>query len=174
MRVLPSGIHHEIRSSNRTARSLARAISLRNFTSLPLRLTRSISRHMINSALFDRRYGKGAFDRLRSMLDDPTLTYEGIAKNLGLTKQRIGQLAADFGLDGRQREHERVVCRSPRITRKNYPPAIAAVVRKIMRSGFQVQPYNSMQRTPPRVGRAITEDGACERLALQHSSSQGP
>jgi hypothetical protein len=66
---------------------------------------------MINSALFDRRYGKGAFERLRSMLDDPTLTYERIAKNLGLTKQRIGQLAKDFGVDGRQREHERIVRR---------------------------------------------------------------
>jgi hypothetical protein len=34
-----------------------------------------------------------------------TVIYEDIGKNLGLTKQRIGQLAKDFGVDGRQREH---------------------------------------------------------------------
>jgi hypothetical protein len=31
---------------------------------------------MVSPARFDRRYGKGAFERLRSMLDDPTFTYE--------------------------------------------------------------------------------------------------
>jgi hypothetical protein len=33
------------------------------------------------------------------MLADPAFAYERIAKNLGLTKQRIGQLAKDFGVD---------------------------------------------------------------------------
>src|SRR5438034_984592 len=80
---------------------------------------------------FDRRHGKGAFARLCSMLADPTVTYERIAKNLGLTKQRIGQLAKDFGVDGRQREHERIVRREPRVINEEYPPAIRAVVRKI-------------------------------------------
>lgn len=56
---------------------------------------------MINPVLFECRYGKGAFDRLRSMLNDSTVAYERIAKTLGLTKQRIGQLANDLGVDGR-------------------------------------------------------------------------
>jgi hypothetical protein len=55
------------------------------------------------------------------MLADPTVTYERIAKNLGLTKQRIGQLAKNFGVDGRQREHERIVRREPRVINKEYP-----------------------------------------------------
>jgi hypothetical protein len=55
---------------------------------------------MPSQRLFDCRYGKGAFARLRSMLDDPTVAYEHIAKNLGLTKQRIGQLL--FASSGRR------------------------------------------------------------------------
>jgi hypothetical protein len=43
---------------------------------------------VVSKRLFNRRYGKGAFARLRSMLADPTVIYEHIAKNLGLTKQR--------------------------------------------------------------------------------------
>jgi len=70
---------------------------------------------MVIEQRFDCRYGKGALDRLRSMLDDPTVTYKRIAKNLGLTKQRVAQLAKDFGVDGRQREHERTVRRWPRV-----------------------------------------------------------
>ena len=61
---------------------------------------------MVIEQRFDRRHGKGAFLRLCAMLADPAVTYERIAKNLGLTKQRIGQLAKDFRIDGRQREHE--------------------------------------------------------------------
>jgi len=94
---------------------------------------------------FDRRHGKGAFARLCSMLADPTVTYERIAKNLGLTKQRIGQLAKDFGVDGRQREHERIVRREPRVINEEYPPAIRAVVHKIRRSGIHVIPCDLLQ-----------------------------
>jgi hypothetical protein len=79
---------------------------------------------MINSVLFDRCYGKGAFDRLRSMLEDPTVPYEHIAKNIGLTKQRIGQLAKDFGVDGRKRERERISRRPPFVTKDDYPSAV--------------------------------------------------
>ncbi len=75
------------------------------------------------------------------MLADPTVTYERIAKNLGLTKQRIGQLAKDFGVDGRQREHERIVRREPRVIKVDYPPGVRAVIDKIRRSGNQVTPY---------------------------------
>ena len=53
---------------------------------------------MTSPSRFDRTHGKGAFLRLCSMLADPTVTYERIAKNLGLTKQRIGQLDKNFGV----------------------------------------------------------------------------
>jgi len=85
-------------------------------------------------------HGIGAFARLRSMLADPAFAYERIAKNLGLTKQRIGQLAKDFGVDGRQREHEGIVRREPRVINKEYPPDIRAIVHKIRRSGIEVIP----------------------------------
>ena len=113
---------------------------------------------MVNKRLFDRRYGKGAFGRLRSMLADPTITYERVAKNLGLTKQRIGQLAKDFGVDGRQREYERIVRREPRIIKKfrQYPSEIQAVMDKLMRAGLRVAPYNSPQpSTPNRVRTSL-------------------
>src|SRR4030095_6937867 len=97
---------------------------------------------MISPARFDRTHGKGTFARLRSMLAEPTITYERIAKNLGLTKQRIGQLAKDFGVDGRQREYERIVRREPRIIKKfkEYPSEIQAVMDKLMRAGLRVAP----------------------------------
>jgi hypothetical protein len=106
---------------------------------------------MPNKRLFDRRYGEGAFGRLRSMLAGPTITYERIAKNLGLTKQRIGQLAKDFGVDGRQREYERIVRREPRIIKKfkEYPSDIRAVMNKLRRAGLRVAPYNSPQPSMP-------------------------
>jgi hypothetical protein len=108
---------------------------------------------MPGTYLFERRYGKGALAHLRSMLDDPTVTYERIAKNLGLTKQRIGQLAKDFGVDGRQRERERIVRRDPRVIKLAYPPGVRSVVNKIRRSG-QVTPY--VFPPQPRAARTAT------------------
>jgi hypothetical protein len=59
---------------------------------------------MTSPARFDRRHGKGAFLRLRSMLDDPQFAYQHIANKFGLTRQYIAQLANELGIDGRQRE----------------------------------------------------------------------
>ena len=97
------------------------------------------------------------------MLNDSTVPYERIAtargvrpapldaKNLGLTKQRIGQLAKDFGVDGRQRERERIVRRELRVIRFPYPPDVRAVIGKIRRSGVRVRPYVfPPQRRKPR------------------------
>ena len=108
---------------------------------------------MVIQHRFDRRYGKGAFACLRSMLDDPTLRYECIAKKLGLTKQRIGQLAKDFGVDGRKREQERWSRRQPHIVKpfKEYPSDIRAVMNKLSRAGLRVTPYNSPQPSRPNL-----------------------
>src|SRR6266498_5305931 len=126
---------------------------------------------MISPARFDRIHGKGAFLRLCSMLADPAFAYEHIAKNLGLTKQRIGQLAKDFGVDGRQREHERIVRREPRVINKEYPRDIRAVVHKIRRSGIQVIPYDSLH-SDRRAWRSQRKNSVCERRLLQHSTAQ--
>jgi hypothetical protein len=42
---------------------------------------------------FGRFHGKGAFARLRSMLDDPQCAYQRIASKFGVTRQYIAQLA---------------------------------------------------------------------------------
>jgi hypothetical protein len=106
---------------------------------------------MISPARFDRVHGKGAFARLRSMLADPTITYERIANKIGLTRQRIGQLANELGINGRQRERVRLSRREPRIIKKfkEYPSEIRAVMNKLRRAGLRVAPYNSPQPSMP-------------------------
>ena len=53
---------------------------------------------MVNKRLFDRRYGEGAFARLRSMLGDPGFAYQHIGNKFGLTRQYIAQLANELVL----------------------------------------------------------------------------
>jgi hypothetical protein len=59
---------------------------------------------VVNKRLFDRRYGKEAFARLRSMLGDPGFAYQHIGNKFGLTRQYIAQLANELGINGRQRQ----------------------------------------------------------------------
>jgi hypothetical protein len=101
---------------------------------------------MFNKRLFDRRYGRGAFDdRLRLMLDDPRFAYQHIANKFGVTRQYVAQLAARLGIDGMrrrgQRERLRMLHREPRVIRAEYPPAIRSVIDQIRRSGIPVRPY---------------------------------
>jgi hypothetical protein len=100
---------------------------------------------MFNKRLFDRRYGKGAFDRLRTMLGDSESAYQDIADKFGITRQHVAQLATSFGINGmrrrRQRERLRMLHREPRVIRAEYPPSIRAVINKIRRSGCRVTPY---------------------------------
>jgi len=106
---------------------------------------------MINSALFDRRYGNGAFARLHSMLDDAAFTYQQIANKFGLTRQSIALLANELGFKGRQRERVRLLRREPRIIKqfKEYPSDVRAVKNKLRRAGLRVTPYNSPQPSMP-------------------------
>jgi hypothetical protein len=94
---------------------------------------------MLSKDLFDRRYGKGAFNRLRSMLDDPRFTYQHIANKFGLTRQYIALRANEFGINGRQRERVRFSRHEPRIIKKfeEYPSDIRAVMNKLRQAGFQ-------------------------------------
>jgi hypothetical protein len=106
---------------------------------------------MFSKHLFDRRYGKGAFDRLRSMLDDPQFAYQDIANKFGVTRQYIAQLANELGINGRQRQHQRTLRRGPHVIKNFdvYPRDIQAVMHKIRRAGLRVTPYNSPQPSLP-------------------------
>jgi hypothetical protein len=65
---------------------------------------------------FDHFHGKGAFVRLRSMLNDPRFAYQQIANKFGFTRQYIAQLAKGLGVDGtRRRQCERVLHRQLRV-----------------------------------------------------------
>jgi hypothetical protein len=96
-------------------------------------------------ARFDRRRGKGAFARLRSMLNDSQFAYQQIANKFGFTRQYIARLAKQLGIDGhqrrRQRERLRMLRREPRVIKIDYPVGIQAVIDKIRRRGIQVTPY---------------------------------
>jgi hypothetical protein len=110
---------------------------------------------MINSALFDRRYGNGAFARLHSMLDDAAFTYQQIANKFGLTRQSIALLANELGFKGRERERVRLSRREPHIIKKfeEYPSEIRAVMNRLSRAGLRVTPYNSPQPSTPNLLR---------------------
>jgi hypothetical protein len=114
---------------------------------------------MINSALFDRRYGNGAFARLHSMLDDAAFTYQQIANKFGLTRQSIALLANELGFKGRERERVRLSRREPHIIKKfrQYPSEIRAVMNKLRQAGFQVAPYNSPQASIPNLFRTSSK-----------------
>ena len=90
---------------------------------------------------FDHFHGKGAFVRLRSMLNDPRFAYQHIANKFGFTRQYIAQLANELSINGRRRQRKRSSRREPRSIKLEYPPSIRAVINKIRRSGNQVSPY---------------------------------
>jgi hypothetical protein len=108
---------------------------------------------MPNQRLFDSRHGKRAFVRLRSMLNNPRLTYHQIGSKFGLPRQRIARIATELAISGKQRQRERLSRRGPRIRFKEYPSGIRAVINKIRRAGLRVTPYNSPQRTVPNLVR---------------------
>jgi hypothetical protein len=106
---------------------------------------------MPSQHLFDHRYGKGALDRLRSMLDDPASAYQDIAEKFDLTRQRIAQIANELGVNGRRGQRERSSRRRPHIIKRfeEYTPDIRAVMNKLRRTGLGVTPYNSPQPSMP-------------------------
>jgi hypothetical protein len=86
---------------------------------------------------FDRHHGKGAFARLRLMLNDSRFAYQQIANKFGFTRQYTARLAKQLGINGdqrrRQRERLRMLRREPRVIKVNYPV--------IKRRGIPVTPY---------------------------------
>lgn len=90
---------------------------------------------------------------MRSMLDDPWLSYQRIGDKLRLSKQRIAQLADKFGVNVEQRLRDRRLTRPPSIIVEPYPPPIAAVINKIKHSGLQVLPYHIRQLSRENISR---------------------
>jgi hypothetical protein len=77
---------------------------------------------------------------LLSLLIDSQHTYEAIGRRFGVSKQRIGQLALIMGIDGRQRERQRI-SRRRTSSRNGYSADVLAVIRAIKRLGLEVLPY---------------------------------
>jgi hypothetical protein len=127
---------------------------------------------MVNKRLFDRRYGKGAFARLRSMLEDPGFAYQHIGNKFGLTRQYIAQLANELGINGRQRQRERSSRREPRIIKKfkEYPSDIRTVMNKLRRAGLCLTPYNSPTKHA-KLSANVTKNGTRERRTLHDPSA---
>jgi biotin operon repressor len=89
---------------------------------------------------FDLIHGKGEVDKLSWMLANTALSYQHIANEFGVTRQRIAYLAQRLGVDGQQRLRERNLIRPPRIIIKKYPSDIAAVIKKLKHRGLRVEP----------------------------------
>src|ERR687896_2561067 len=88
--------------------------------------TRHPYREQRKPRLLDRRDKQEALPGIRSMLADPTLCYQTIGQHLGVTRQRIAQIAAKMGVDGRRRQHERHLRIAAAVFQQepDYPPNI--------------------------------------------------
>jgi hypothetical protein len=77
------------------------------------------------------------------MLADPAFAYQQIGGKFGLTRQRIARIATELGIDGWQRQRERMLRRGSHIVIKSekYPEGIRSVIDKIERSGIRVTPH---------------------------------
>jgi hypothetical protein len=136
---------------------------------------------MPSKRLFNRRYGKRAFARLRSMLEDPSVAYQHIANKFGLTRQYIAKIAKELGIDGirrrRQRERERMLRREPRVIKADYPPGIRAVINKIRHSGNQVRRHifpPSQANVAWKSQKMVVMNGVLCTIQLRKGSKKGP
>ena len=96
------------------------------------------------------------------MLDDPQLSFQQIGQKLGLSKQRIFQLAKRFGINGRQRQSERTLRREPYVIEEDYLPPVLDIIDKIKSYGYRVMPYNKLQpsrKTLRRSQRMVLVNG---------------
>jgi hypothetical protein len=90
------------------------------------------------------------------MLDDPTLRYRSIARMFGVTKQRVGQLAAEMGINGRRRQRQRALDVLAFHNGTEYPTDIGAVIRKLKRSDLEVLPYRPPRASHRQLARTST------------------
>jgi hypothetical protein len=91
--------------------------------------------------LFDEIHGKGALERLCSMLNDPALSYDSIARRFRISRQRVAQIAAQLGIDGRRRQRQRSL-RTPSFQDNGrYPAEVRAVAHAVERLGLKTAAY---------------------------------
>jgi hypothetical protein len=104
------------------------------------------------------------------MLDDPTLCYQTIAQHFGVTRQRIAQIAADMGVDGRGRQRQRKLLTAVLQREPNYPANVRLVIQKLKRAGLEVTP------STPTAKRTLLVNGVlcrvyCRRAAITKGRS---
>ena len=117
------------------------------------------------------------FDRVRSMLDDPQLSFQQIGQKLGLSKQRIFQLAKGLGINGRQRQSERTLRREPYVIEEDYLPPVLDIIDKIKSYGYRVMPYNKLQpsqKTLRRSQRMVLVNGVLCVIQLRSARKRRP
>lgn len=102
---------------------------------------------------FDSTHGKGAFARLRRMLQEATLSYAQIGYEFGVTRQRVSQLAQLFGINGRRRQRECINRRPPCVANKRdeYPFAVREVLGELVRRGIPFAPRYTLLKRQRRV-----------------------
>jgi hypothetical protein len=114
------------------------------------------------------------------MLADSTLPYEDIGNQFRLSRQRVAQLAALIGINGRQRQRQRTLTRERRVIKRfdKYPSGIRAIIGKLKKAGLQVSPYNSSQRSQPNIARTSLKmflvNGVLCRIELRRSHKKRP
>ena len=111
------------------------------------------------------------------MLDDPQLSFQQIGQKLGLSKQRIFQLAKRFGINGRQRQRERTLRREPYVIEEDYLPPVLDIIDKIKSYGYRVMPYNKLQpsrKTLRRSQRMVLVNGVLCVIQLRPPRKRRP
>jgi hypothetical protein len=115
--------------------------------------------------LFNRLGKEEALAGIRSMLDDPTLCCQAIAQHFGVTLQRIAQIAADMGVDGRARQRQRKLL-SPVLTREpKHPADVRLIIQKLKRAGCKVLPVSL------RAKRMLLVNGILCRIYYQRAAN---
>lgn len=107
---------------------------------------------------FNRKHGNGALARLRVLLQEPSLTYAQIGFKIGLSKQRVSQLAQQFKIDGRRRLRKRARSHAPpKINKRaNYTFRTWFFLRELKRRGISVAPHYAINRRRHCAKKLIT------------------
>lgn len=91
------------------------------------------------------------------MLDDPSFSYDRIARRFGITRQRVGEIAAQVGIDGRRCQSERAAeAFLATKTKRRYSPTVRAVVaRSKAQNAPRCLPPDRQPHFPERVFKVL-------------------
>jgi hypothetical protein len=65
------------------------------------------------------------------MLHDPALSYQDIARQFRISRQRVGQIAKQLGVDGRNRQRQRALRARTFYDSGGYPAEVNTVARLV-------------------------------------------